>query len=284
MSLTLYNSKYYSDEKFIVIRNKSNALTEDYHMHDFIELNYTIKGVCNHKIDDKDYLSKKGDLLFINYNTKHYFTTENLEYVNILIKPDFVSSSLSGIENAFSLLTLNDFSEFSASINEENCFIHFDDDEQKNVEALIEIILREQEKSGQGQALILHSALNILLTMIFRKMALPIADKFKIDQSLLTYIKDNCTSPLKMDAVAQKCFYSPSYFSRTFKATTGYSFSQYLQKCRIDKACRLLLETDLKIEDIISQSGFSDRTQFFKKFVEQTGITPLQYRAKNKKH
>ena len=281
MSLTLHNSKYYTDKKFFVIKHKvSGKATEDYHTHDFIELNYSIKGVCNHKIDNKEYMSKKGDLLFINYNQKHYFTADNIEYINILIKPDFISESLSGTENAFSLLTLNDFSEFSASINENNCFIHFDDEEQKTVDTLISIMLKEQESYISGQPLILHSTLNILLTMIFRKMALPIADRFKIDQSLLTYIKDNCASPLKMEAIAEKCFFNPSYFSRSFKRITGYSFREYLQKCRIEKACTLLSETDLKIEDVISQSGFSDRTKFFKVFIEQKGVTPLKWRKR----
>lgn len=281
MNLTLRNSKYYTDKKFFVVKHKvPRKATEDYHTHDFIELNYTVKGVCNHKVDNKEYMSKKGDLLFINYNQKHYFTANDIEYINILIKPDFISESLSGTENAFSLLTLNDFSEFSASINEDNCFIHFDDEEQKTVDALISIMLKEQESYISGQPLILHSTLNILLTMIFRKMALPIVDRFKIDQSLLTYIKDNCASPLKMEAIAEKCFFNPSYFSRSFKKITGYSFREYLQKCRIEKACTLLSETDLKIEDVISQSGFSDRTKFFKVFIEQKGVTPLKWRKR----
>ncbi|MBS7298787.1 MAG: AraC family ligand binding domain-containing protein [Eubacteriales bacterium] len=59
-----------------------------------IELNYTVKGVCNHKVDNKEYMSKKGDLLFINYNQKHYFTANDIEYINILIKPDFISERL----------------------------------------------------------------------------------------------------------------------------------------------------------------------------------------------
>ena len=67
-------------------------------------------------------------------------------------------------------------------------------------------------------------------------------------------------------------------FSRLFKKQTGYTFTEYLTSCRIDLACRLLKETELKVSDIAAESGFSDRTKFYKVFSEKMGMTPKHYR------
>lgn len=282
MNLTLQDSKYYIDKQFYLLQNKTSEEQSE-HTHDFVELNYTLKGVCRHKIDGIEYVTKKGDLLFINYGKTHSFKPEGaVKHAELLVKPDFVSQSLIGTENAFALLSLKDFAGFDASVNKENCFIHFNDSEQRTVEALIELICHEQDDNACGQSLLLHSSLNILLTVIFRKMALPLSDRLMIGRELLSYIKDNCSSDIKMSDIAEKCFYAPSYLSRKFKALAGCTYSEYLRKCRLDKACSLLLETDEKIEDIIVQAGFSDRTKFFKSFVEYKGVTPLQYRKSKK--
>lgn len=282
MNLRLHDSKFYIDGNFFVLQSKTNK-EESEHTHDFVELNYTFKGICRQKIDGTEYITKKGDLLFINYGKTHSFKPDGtVKQAELLVKPDFVSQSLMGTENAFALLSLKDFAGFDTIVNKENCFIHFNDNERIMIESLIEQICCEQDNSACGQSLLLHSSLNILLIVIFRKMALPLSERLLLGSELLSYIKDNCSSDIKMSDIAEKCFYAPSYLSRKFKALVGCTFSEYLKKCRIDKASSLLLETDEKIEDIILQAGFSDRTKFFKSFVEYKGVTPLQYRKSKK--
>jgi folylpolyglutamate synthase/dihydropteroate synthase len=50
----------------------------------------------------------------------------------------------------------------------------------------------------------------------------------------------------------------------------------------VKKAKNLLLNTDKPIESIISECGFSNRTEFFKKFYALEGVTPLQFRKNQK--
>ena len=257
--------------------------TEEKHTHNFIELVYTYHGKGRHVIDDKEYLVSHGDLLLINYGSSHtVFPIDRLQYVDIMLKPEYVDETLRGAENAFQLLTLHAFSDFDSTRIKNNILIRFDGEERKKIEGLIEWTEEEQRRSSPGGELMRHSALNLLLSMVFRKMADEQAARFSIDEKLLEYIQQNCAERLRIDELAERCFYTPEHFSRAFKRYTGMPPKDYILLCRIKKAENLLKKTDLSVEQIISESGFSNRTAFFRQFSKILHQTPLQYRKDQK--
>lgn len=65
---------------------------------------------------------------------------------------------------------------------------------------------------------------------------------------------------------------------RRFKAATGSSLIEYLQNLRVEEAKRLLESTDLPMEDISEQTGYSDTSFFRRLFKRLTGLTPSKYR------
>jgi transcriptional regulator GlxA family with amidase domain len=65
---------------------------------------------------------------------------------------------------------------------------------------------------------------------------------------------------------------------RRFKAATGSSLIEYLQNLRVEDAKRLLESTDLPVEDISEQTGYSDASFFRRLFKRLTGLTPSKYR------
>ena len=75
---------------------------------------------------------------------------------------------------------------------------------------------------------------------------------------------------------------SESRFNHVFKEVLGISPYLYYTKLRIDNACRLLKDTDLKIKEIAEYSGYSDSIYFTQAFKKQKGITPSGYRRLNK--
>ena len=280
MAITLKNERYYADEPFIIKRGRTTYFDEEpLHTHDFIEFMYIYKGKSDHIKDGVKFSMSKGDLLFINYESTHGYTSDGIfEYVNVIIKPDYVSKSLTGVENAFALLTLANFKDFSETLNRAKSHIHFPEDERAQFETLIELMEKEKENQHSGSEVISRSALDIFLTLIFRKMSLTLNDRMYLNAELLEYIKNNCGEDLTLNKVAAMCFYNSSYFSRAFKNFSGLGFTEYLTKCRIERACELLVTTDLKADTIMAKCGFSNRTRFFNKFYEQTGLSPHKYR------
>lgn len=278
MPLHYIGGNYYMDEGFYVIRPDDHDNVAP-HTHNFVEFVYMFSGRCIHVIDGREYSAKKGDLLFINHNSIHAVRAGiDSVYSEILMKPEFIDESLRKKENAFSLLLTKNFQGFQGIIHQDNCLVHFSDEEQQQVEMLLEWIWKEEETNRAGNLLILRSYLNILLTMAFRKMLLPMQNKLDMDESLLAYIRFNCSSPLSMAQTAQKCGYSQTHFSHLFKKLTGDTFTEYLTKCRIAKARTLLVETDENVDNIFRACGFSDRTKFFRKFTELSDMTPAKYR------
>ena len=282
MSLRVDKNKFYIDSDFELHRDVK--ITEyEKHTHDFVELVYTYSGKGVHTVDGRDFLVSRGSLLFINYGSVHSFkSSEGLDFVNILIKPEFVSEGLRDVENAFALLGLEEFKEFESIINRDNCCVEFWGEEQKRIEMLISVIENEQSNGNSGRSLILHSALNLLLTYVFRKMALPMKRELAVNSDLLLYIKNNCSEPLRLDTIADMVGYNPAYFSRIFKEFSGKNFTEYLKCARIEKAEFLLVDTDESVSNIALQVGFSDKTKFFKAFKKQVGCSPLEYRKSKK--
>lgn len=74
-----------TDENISVqkIINKS-GVTEPIHKHEFIELVYIASGSGTQCVDGREYAVSKGNMLFINYNQSHSFSSENeLIYINL---------------------------------------------------------------------------------------------------------------------------------------------------------------------------------------------------------
>ncbi|HEX5564474.1 MAG TPA: helix-turn-helix transcriptional regulator, partial [Sporosarcina sp.] len=71
-----------------------------------------------------------------------------------------------------------------------------------------------------------------------------------------------------------------STLSRKYAAETGESFSAALLKTRIEEAKRLLKETDLPIAEVSVSAGFTHSTYFSRRFKEETGFTPYQFRMR----
>lgn len=96
----------------------------------------------------------------------------------------------------------------------------------------------------------------------------------------IEYIENNYNKPISLSSVACALNYNTSYLSRIFKEKNNQSFSTYLHKFRIEKACSLIKNSDLKISAIASMVGFVETEYFYKIFKRHTGLTPLEYKNK----
>jgi transcriptional regulator GlxA family with amidase domain len=67
---------------------------------------------------------------------------------------------------------------------------------------------------------------------------------------------------------------------RRFKKATGETPKLYLQKLRIEKAKRLLESRDITFNEITWEVGYNDVSSFHKVFKLETGLTPIEYRAR----
>ena len=82
---------------------------------------------------------------------------------------------------------------------------------------------------------------------------------------------------LSIDFICNYLGVSSAYFSTVFKKETGKTFVGYLTDYRMEKAEKMLVETDEKTYIIAQQVGYSDPNYFSYVFKKQFGVPPSEY-------
>lgn len=92
------------------------------------------------------------------------------------------------------------------------------------------------------------------------------------------YINDHALGPIRFEEVARLAAMSPASFSRFFNRATGRTFLSYVTELRIAHACRLLMETERSIADVANASGFSNLSNFNRRFLALKQMRPREFR------
>jgi two-component system response regulator YesN len=109
------------------------------------------------------------------------------------------------------------------------------------------------------------------------------SQKSNYNLELMTNIKKYIDSnymnqDLGLYKVSSQFNLSEGYFSHLFKEQTGINFTDYLEKVRMDKACELLKNKDLNINDISDMVGYNSAQSFRRAFKRITGVSPTALR------
>ena len=100
-------------------------------------------------------------------------------------------------------------------------------------------------------------------------------------QRLIQYMNETCTQNLPIKAYADFIGFSEVYFVRFFKKARKMTPHNYLIRLCLDKACNLLLHTNLPINQIAEKVGYKTARYFSKAFFDRYGMTPTEYRNKH---
>lgn len=92
------------------------------------------------------------------------------------------------------------------------------------------------------------------------------------------YMEENYSKDISLEDIAKEVNLSSYYFSRFYKSETGINFSDKLISIRIDKAKRLLKESEVSVKEVSFMVGYSDPNYFSKLFKKVTGCTASEYK------
>ena len=105
-------------------------------------------------------------------------------------------------------------------------------------------------------------------------------------QQAAQYISEHYTDLLTLEDAANLVQMEKTYFSKRFKALTGFGFLDYLTQTRLRAAEELLCRTELSIGEISKACGFSGSNYFGDVFRRYHCISPTEYRhhSRNKEN
>lgn len=104
------------------------------------------------------------------------------------------------------------------------------------------------------------------------------------DQQIMTpiidYIARHLHEKLSVEMLADHFGYSAGYLTRLFRRYTGSSPYQFILRTRLDHSKHLLATTDLPVQEIADQTGFSSLANFSSAFHKSVGQTPREFRKR----
>lgn len=105
-----------------------------------------------------------------------------------------------------------------------------------------------------------------------------------IGQLIKTYIKNNLSKKITLADLSWKLHCSTVTLTEHFKKEFGITITEYVLKKRMEKARRLLLNSELSIREIAEDCGFVENDYFSRCFKSYHGLSPQNWRKNEKKN
>lgn len=266
----------------IFLSQHIHTAKEEPHEHGFIELVYIFSGEGYQTVDNTVSYVQASDFIIMNNRSTHSFTPlHSIGIFNCIFIPGFLHPSLTedttftGLCRYYGLL--GDDSTAEPSV------IHLYGKILSETDRLLNQMLREFTDKPNGYIPVLKAQLELLIISLARFIFPENENRIKqfrqqITPETISYIKSNYNRKLSLGELSQSCYYNPAYFSRLFKKTMGVTLTEYISHLRIMNAQKFLTETNMTVDEISLAVGFSNRTQFYKIFRQETGMSPNEYR------
>ncbi len=104
------------------------------------------------------------------------------------------------------------------------------------------------------------------------------ADSMAQINTIINFITDNMSTQFSLADIAARVGQSEHKFSRYFRKATGNTFTDFVNRLRINKACQLLMDTDAYVTNICYDVGFNNVANFNRHFLQLKGVTPSVFR------
>lgn len=161
----------------------------------------------------------------------------------------------------------------------DECPRQFTPRDGEKVRSLLDTLIAHYERGGSGSL----AYYTVLLTLIDTVTGDATRQRFAMPghaavSDAAAYIESRFAEPLTLEDIAAHAHLSPSYLHACFKKVYHVTPRDYLMRCRVSAAKKLLGDGRVTLEHIADVCGFSSQPYFTKVFRELTGSTPGAYR------
>jgi AraC-like DNA-binding protein/mannose-6-phosphate isomerase-like protein (cupin superfamily) len=261
----------------------------DYHVtpnyHDYLEITYVYEGTGALRVGGARLEIRAGDLLVLGNTEVHWIETgeqKQLKVVALFFMPELIDVPGAGVDRfefvrIFYERVRDSGNLVPADVIEKSCI-------PEAIQSIYEANLLRRKRYRLWTKVKLEE---ILLTLSdhyeeTRPAGAPVdhgqrVAEFKRLQPFFAMVEDKYCERLTLREASRAANLSSGYFCRYFKRVTGVSFTEYLDRVRVDKAKELLMKNSFSVTDIALEVGFRSASHFHKVFREFTRLSPRQY-------
>ncbi len=286
MSASLEKIKRTENESFSIGIFQDNFEECTWHYHDNYEISFITEGSGKRIVADSIEEFQPGDLVFIGRNIPHVWiadkdydapTQRKLEMVYLQFSDDALNTGLLALPEfqyvAKALIlsergirikdqTLNEVSDLMLQLPYLNSF-----------DRMI-VFLELMNIIGKSDSLV-QLASNDYISKRF-------TTKNKRIETIHQYLMNNYREEIDLEKIADLVSMAEGSLCRFFKIQMGMTIFEYLNKIKVDLACKLLMDKKLSMSDVALDSGFNNISHFNKQFKRITNTSPLKYSARFK--
>lgn len=272
--------------------NDKNQSGDLFHSHDYMQIWYVTKGMCQHWVEGEEHIMVRGEAFIFPPTIVHKTVIcKNSEIIccefsldNFLMTKE--NSHFSIIKEQ--LLDLSFMLVFMPGQQQIKPKFALSPEAQNRVEKLMFSMLDEYTNNAVYFEQFLRVQILELLLIFAREYsfspnqneASAIFDKYKLAvEAAIEYINLHYNEQITLEDICKFSLVSKTYFCYLFKVLTQQTFIEYLMNIRIKKAMELLENIENSITNISYEVGFNDLTHFSRTFKKMVGISPRTYRT-----
>lgn len=255
------------------------------HTHNYVELSYVYSGTCPETVGSQDIILKKGQVLIIDTDSPHSvgWLDEDDIMINVLLSREYLHKNLFNHLSRDSILS-DFFVNAMLADTAHDRYLLFHSENDRRIPIFFQELLCECCEPSINSSDIITNLIGLIIAELINVRE---DDLMRVQMKsgnipvipIIHYIEANYRTCTR-ESVAKLFHISEKYLTSLLKKNTGMSYKQLIQSQKMKVAAKLLLNTDISIERIIEEAGYENATFFYRKFREEYGMSPKEYREK----
>ncbi|SEV96375.1 transcriptional regulator, AraC family [Chitinophaga sp. YR573] len=250
----------------------------------FFNLIYVIEGTGIQYTNNNSFNYRKGNLFLITPEDSYAFKIDTLTHFFFLKFNDIYIRPRSDKDHDW--VQRMEFILQNAS-HRPGCILKNKADKPM-IASLIGNIIKEDTHQQLYHNKIIQQIVNTIIIIVARNIALKLPKNVKestgeVVLDILHYIQQHILEPdkLRSEQLSKHFRISLTYLGRYFKKQTGETLQQYISNYKIRLIETRLLHTDMRINEISTELGFTDESHLNRAFRKYKGMSPSEFRKKS---
>ncbi len=265
--------------------HKKDDFPINMHAHSFYEINIVVGGHGRHYIEGMNCPAETGNVFAIPPKVRHgYWSCSGLELFHLIIPDTFFTR----------------YAKILASITGFHILFEIEPKIRRNYQDNLALKLCMADLNrllSDFNWLSVHPdgvTAELRTLMLISEFSNMISDEYRIKSpsdkncdylaimKSINHIRTHYTSPISVGELAAGANMSPSTYLRHFKTICHTTPLEYLANYRVTLAANQLVNTDKSVTAIAMDCGFFDNAHMNKFFKRTYGMSPKEYKNKNK--